>query len=44
MEYNFRQGEKIRLRAVFTNGNYYDEVLYGMTCEEFEAIYKKVKN
>jgi RimJ/RimL family protein N-acetyltransferase len=33
----FKQEGRIR-RAVFTNGNYYDEVLYGMTCEEFDAI------
>lgn len=25
-------------RAVYTNGNYYDEVLYGMTSEEFDMI------
>ena len=30
-------------RAVFTNGNFYDEILYGMTCEEFDDIYKKVE-
>jgi len=29
-------------RAIFTNGNYYDEILYGMTCEEFDEIYKKI--
>lgn len=28
-------------RAIFTNGNYYDEVLYGMTCEEFDSICKR---
>ena len=28
-------------RAVYTNGNYYDEVIYGMTSEEFDEIYKK---
>lgn len=36
----FQYEGRIR-RAVFTNGNYYDEVLYGMTCEEFDDIYKK---
>lgn len=30
-------------RAVFTNGNYYDEIVYGMTCEEFDDIYKKIE-
>jgi RimJ/RimL family protein N-acetyltransferase len=28
-------------RTAFTNGNYYDEIFYGMTCEEFDAIDKK---
>lgn len=36
----FQNEGRIR-RAVFTNGNYYDEVLYGMTCEEFDNICKK---
>lgn len=30
-------------RAVYTNGNYYDEIIYGMTFEEFEETYKKEK-
>lgn len=36
----FQYEGRIR-RSVFTNGNYYDEVLYGMTCEEFDDIHKK---
>ncbi len=39
---SFKQEGRIR-RAVFTNGCYYDEVLYGMTCEEFESIDKKIE-
>ena len=38
----FKQEGRIR-RAVFTNGSYYDEVLYGMTFEEFDAIDRKIK-
>lgn len=37
----FKHEGRIR-RAVFTNGSYYDEVLYGMTCEEFDVIDKKM--
>ncbi len=36
----FKHEGRIR-RAVYTNGNHYDEVIYGMTCEEFDEIYKK---
>jgi RimJ/RimL family protein N-acetyltransferase len=28
-------------RAIYTNGNYYDEVIYGLTFEEFDMICKK---
>jgi len=38
----FKNEGRIR-RAIFTNGNYYDEVLYGMTCEEFDEIDKKLE-
>jgi RimJ/RimL family protein N-acetyltransferase len=38
----FQYEGRIR-RSVFTNGNYYDEVLYGMTCEEFDDICKKIE-
>ncbi len=33
----FQKEGQIR-RAVYTNGQYYDEILYGMTKEEFESI------
>lgn len=36
----FKHEGRIR-RAIYTNGNYYDEVIYGMTFEEFDEIYKK---
>lgn len=36
----FKHEGRIR-RSVYTNGSYYDEVIYGMTCEEFDDIYKK---
>ena len=36
----FKYEGRIR-RAIYTNGDYYDEIIYGMTCEEFDMIYKK---
>lgn len=38
----FKCEGKIR-RSIYSNGNYYDEVIYGMTCEEFDMICEKVK-
>lgn len=38
----FQREGRIR-RMVFTNGNYYDEVIYGMTYEEFDAVDKKIE-
>lgn len=38
----FKREGQIR-RMIYTNGNYYDEIIYGMTCEEFESIDKGVE-
>lgn len=37
----FRWEGRIR-RSIYTNGNYYDEVIYGMTSEEFDMICGKI--
>jgi len=29
--------------TVFTNGDYFDEVIYGMTCEEFDLVCEKAE-
>lgn len=33
----FQQEGRLR-RMVYTNGDFYDEIYFGMTCEEFDAI------
>lgn len=35
--------EGVIRRMVYTNGNYYDEVIYGMTSEEFDEIDEKLE-
>jgi len=35
--------EGVIRRMVYTNGSYYDEIIYGITREEFDEIDKKLK-
>lgn len=50
MSHNFWCGEKVQLWVIeqkelgeiMTNGDFYDEIYYGMICEEFERIDPKV--
>lgn len=35
--------EGVIRRVAYTNGDYYDDVIYGMTCEEFDEIDRKLE-